>query len=108
MLVRRTYLYHGYIARKGSASVKFLSFAEEYRNIVCVSCLYALTYIASYKEGLMKEYSVELFVSIRCISFCMQMMYAYITKLAGFAPAAKSLNEYLRCTCHTAEMYMVA
>ena len=82
VLVRRTHLDHRHIAWECSASVKFLGLAQENRDVVRVACLNTLAHICSHKECLMEEDTVELRVGVWCRTFCVKVMYAYITKFS--------------------------
>ena len=59
-----------------------LGLAQENRDVVRVACLNTLAHICSHKECLMEEDSVELRVGVWCRTFCVKVMYAYITKFS--------------------------
>ena len=108
VLVRRTYLDHGNVATQGSASVQFLSFAEEYRNIVRISGLYALADVATDKECLVEEYSAEFRICVWSRSFGVEVMDPDILKLTGFASRTKCIYKHSWSACNTAQMNVVA
>ena len=108
MLVRRTYLDHCHIAAESSATVQLLCLAEEYRDIVRISCLHALADIAAYEECLMEEYPAELRISIWRRPFGVKMVDAYILKFSCLSSSAEGFNENAWCACNAAEVDMVA
>ena len=108
MLVRRTDLYHGHVARQGSAAVELLRFAQKYRNIVRISLLDALADIGPYEETLMEEYAFEFRVSIRSRPLGVEMMDFHVPEFSGFASAAHSVDQDLRGAGHAAQMYVVS
>ena len=108
MLVRRADLNHRHVASEGSAAVELLGLAQEYRNIVCISRLNTLAHIRSDEECLMEEDSVIFRVCIRSCTLGVEVMDAHILKFTSVAPLAKGFDEDSWCTCHTAQMDMVA
>jgi hypothetical protein len=108
VLVRRAYLDHSYVAAKGSATIKFLSLAEEDRDIVGISCLDTLADIGSYEKRLMEEDSVEFRICVWGSSFSVEVVDAYILKFTGLTSAAKCLDKDTWSACHAAQMDMVA
>ena len=108
MLVRRTYLDHCDVAAEGSASVELLGLAEEYRNIVGISCLHALAHISSYEESLMEEDAAEFRISIWRRAFGVKVVDAYILKFSCFTSSTEGLDEDAWCACDAAEVDVVA
>jgi hypothetical protein len=78
-------LNHSYIAWKSSAAIKFLSLAEEYRDIVSITSLNTLTHIGAYEKCLVEKDSIILWIRIWCRTFCMQMVDADVTKFSGIS-----------------------
>ena len=107
MPVRRTHLDHCHIAPQCAAAVELLSLAEEYRNVVGISALDAMTYIGPDEESLMEEYPIEFRVGVWGGTFGVQMVYAHIFQFSCLSSAAQCLYQYLRSTRHTAQVDVV-
>ena len=74
MFVGEGHLNHGHIAWQHSAAVEFLGLAQKDGNVVSISGLNVLAYIASYEERLVEEDSFILGVGVGSCSLGMQMV----------------------------------
>ena len=108
VFVRLRYLYHGHIDRKCPAAVQLLGLAEEYRNIVGVTCLYAFPYVPAYEKGLVEESAFVFSFGVRGRAFGVQVVDEHMFQFTGIASAAKGVNQDSRGAGHGRKMDMVA
>ena len=108
MLVRRTYLDHSHVASECSAAVKLLCLAEEYRDVVRISCLDALADIATHDACLVEEDAAEFRICVWGRSFGVEVVDAYILKFTCLASAAKRLDKNAWSAGNAAQMDVVS
>ena len=85
-----------------------LGLAQKDGNVVSISGLNVLAYIASYEERLVEEDSFILGVGVGSCSLGMQMVYPHVPEFTGVASAAKCVNQHPWGCRNAAEVNVVS
>ena len=106
--IGRRHLNHRHITGQHSATIQFLGFTKEYRDVVSISGLGHLTHVASHEEGIQLKDTLEFRSRIGSRTFCVKVMDMHMFELFIASSFAHGLDQALRRACDTAQMHMVA
>ena len=108
MLVGLRDLYHGHVAGYGAATVQTLRLAQEDGNIVGITALRNLAYVAAHEERVELEHTLELGIGIGCRTFGVEVVYVHVAQFVILAAGAHSLDEALRSRRYRAQVYVIS